>query len=314
MLTPEEFDARLTESFEKEIKVYPARSNWPSTAGHPCDRYLVWRRTRWQEQATHDAHLQSIFDEGREHQQKVIDRLTKMGFEVTETDRPFEYAGYSGKIDGKIKAFKGEKYEKPFPIEIKTCSPWVFAKLKTEQDIIAAKEHYVRGYQHQMTLYLLMDDAEDGAYIFKNKLSGWLKFIPAKIDWTLADSLVLRSKAIDGMVADKIDPSAITYDDGICGRCGFLSLCYPPRDFGDGAEMIVDQEFLDALSRHQELKLTKSEYDALDDMISKRVKGHSLILAGEYVIEGKEQIRKGFTVPESIGWRKTIRLAKDARS
>lgn len=311
MLTPDLFDAALKESFEKEIKVYPARSNWPSTAGHPCDRYLVWRRTRWQEQAVHDAGLQSIFDEGREHQQKIIDRLTKMGFEVTETDRPFEFEGYSGKIDGKIKSFKGERYDKPIPIEIKTCSPWVFARLKTEQDIITAKEHYIRGYQHQMTLYLLMNDAEEGAYIFKNKLTGWLKFIPAKIDWALADSLVKRSKAIDAMTANKLDPPAITYDDGICGRCGFLSLCYPPRDFGEGAELIVDQDFLDALSRHQELKPIKSEFEALDDMIGKRVKGHALILAGDYVIEGKESPRKGFTTADTVMWRKTIRLAKE---
>lgn len=309
MLTPDIFDAALKESFEKEIKIYPARSNWPSTAGHPCDRYLVWRRTRWQEQAVHDAGLQSIFDEGREHQQKVIDRLVKMGFEVTETDRPFEYAGYSGKIDGKIKAFKGERYEKPIPIEIKTCSPWVFAKLKTEQDIIAAKEHYIRGYQHQMTLYLLMNDAEDGAYIFKNKLSGWLKFIPAKIDWTLADSLVLRSKAIDRMAADKTDPPPISYDDGICGRCGFLGLCYPPKDFGEGAELIVDQEFVDMLTRHQELKSAASEYEAIDKAVSARVKNHPLILAGDYIIEGKEIPRKGFTVADSTQWRKTIRMA-----
>lgn len=309
MLTQEAFDAALKESFEKEIKVYPARSNWPSNAGHPCDRFLVWRRTRWQEQATHDAGLQSIFDEGREHQQKVIDRLVKMGFEITETDRPFEYAGFSGRIDGKIKSYGSERFEKPLPIEIKTCSPYVFDALTTEEDIVKSRHHYIRGYQHQMTLYLLMDNAEEGAYIFKNKLSGWLKLIPSKLNWTLADGLMKRFKEIDTLVADKSDPPPITYDDGICGRCGFLALCYPPRDYGEGAEIVVDQGFLDMLARHQELKAAQSEYSALDEAITKRVKNHPLILAGDYVIEGKELSRKGFTVPESTIWRKTIRRA-----
>lgn len=307
MLTPQDFEATLKESFEKEIKIYPARSNWPSNAGHPCDRFLVWRRTRWQEQTTHDAGLQSVFDEGREHQQKVIDRLTKMGLEITETDRPFEYAGFSGRIDGKIKSYNGERFEKPIPLEIKTCSPYVFDALTTEEDIARSRHHYIRGYQHQMTLYLLMDNAEEGAYVFKNKLSGWLKLIPATLNWPLADALLQRFKTIDALVAERADPPPISYDEGVCGRCGFLSLCYPPRDYGEGAEMIADQGFLDMLTRHQELKPAKAEYDAIDDAISKRVKNHPLILAGDYVIEGKEIVRKGFTVQDSTQWRKTIR-------
>lgn len=309
MITPDAFEAALKESFEKEIKVYPARSNWPSNAGHPCTRFLVWRRTRYQEMTQHDAGLQSVFDEGREHQQKIFDRLTKMGFEIVETDRPFEYAGYSGRIDGKIKSFRGERFDKPLPIEVKTCSPWTFDKLHTEEDIIKAKEHYVRGYQHQLNLYMLMDNVEQGAYIFKNKVTGWLKLIPATLDWALADSLVKRSKEIDEMVGAYIDPPPIGYDDGICGRCGFLSNCYPPRDFGEGAELIIDQDFLDALARHQELKPLKSEYDALDDVISKRVKNRPLVLAGEWIIEGKESTitYKAQEARSVVSWRKTIR-------
>jgi hypothetical protein len=158
-----------------------------------------------------------------------------------------------------------------------------------------------------MTLYLLLDNSEFGFYIFKQKVTGWLKLIPATLDWALADSLVKRSKEIDQMVAEQIDPPPIGYDDGICGRCGFLSNCYPPRDFGEGAELITDQTFLDTLARHQELKPLNAEYDSLDKFISKRVKGLALVLAGEYMIQGKEGTRKGYTVPDSVTWIKTIR-------
>ena len=315
MVTSEAFDAALKESFEKEIREPgPSRFNWPSRAGHPCTRFLVWVRTRWGELQKHDAGLQSVFDEGHIQQREVIVRLEKMGFEIVEQQRPFEYAGYSGKIEGKIKSYRSERWTPPLPIEIKTCAPWVFDTLHTEEDIIKAKTHYMRGYQHQMNLYLLMDNVEHGAYIFKNKVSGWLKWIPATLDWALADSLVTRSKEIDGMVAEKIDPPPISYDDGICGRCGFLSNCYPPRDFGEGAELITDQTFLDTLARHQELKPLNAEYDSLDKFISKRVKGRALILAGEYIIEGKEGTRKGYTVPDSVTWTKTIRRVGNAQS
>lgn len=307
MLTSDAFETDLTASLQKEIHISPARSHWASVAGHPCDRYLVWRWTRWKEQQGHDVGLQAVFAEGHTHQTAVVARLTKMGFEITETDRPFEYGGYSGKLDGKVKSYKGERWEPALPIEIKSCSPHVFAVINSEADIAASKHHYIRSYKAQITLYMLMDNVERGAYIFKSKTSGWLKWIPATLDWTLANSLIERAKRLTDMVSNHVDPPPISYDDGICGRCGFLALCYPPKDFGEGAELVTDQDFIDDLTRHQELKPAHAEYDALDKVISARVKNHPLIMAGDYVIEGKEQARKGFTVADSVTWRKTIK-------
>ena len=196
---------------------------------------------------------------------------------------------------------------RPIPFEAKTCAPYVFDKLTTEEDIIKAKQHYLRGYQHQLALYMLLDNSEEGYYIFKNKINGWLKLIPSKLDWALADALVKRSEEINQCVAEKIDPPPIAYDDSICGRCGFLGQCYPPKDFGEGADLITDEAFLEQLAEWERLKPLASQYTALDEAISKRVKGRPLIMAGEYVIEGKEQPRKGFTVPDGVTWRKTIR-------
>lgn len=307
MLTTDQFDAALRDSFQAEIKSYPAHNQWASRAGHPCDRFLVWVRTRWQEMTLHDAGLQAIFGEGHIHQPAVIHRLEKMGFEITETDRPFQYAGYSGRIDGKIKSYNGERLEKPIPIEIKSCSPHVFSKIDTEADIANAKEYYIRAYRAQLTLYMLMDDCEQGYYIFKSKTSGWLKLIPSTLDWTLADALVKRSQEIDRMVAAKIDPDPIPYADDVCGRCGFMQLCYPPKDFGEGAELITDQTFIDDLTEWERLKPLAAQYDALDKSIGKRVNKHPLVMAGDFVIEGKEIPRKGFTVEAGTTWRKTIR-------
>lgn len=307
ILTPEGFQSALTESFQAEIKRSPVYSNWVSVAGHPCDRYLVWRRTRWEEAKPHDPTLQSIFDEGHHHQQTVCNRLRKVGFEITEEDRPFQWGGYSGRIDGKLKGYKGEQFVVPYPLEIKSCSPHVFDAIDSEEDIARSKHYYIRSYRHQMTLYLLLDNSECGFYVLKQKVTGWLKLIPATLDWSLANELIPRSELIEKMVSEKADPPPIAYDDGVCGRCGFLALCYPPKDYGEGAEVIADQGFIDMLTRHQELKAAKSEYEALDEAISKRVKNHPLILAGDYVIEGKEIPRKGFTVADSAQWRKTIR-------
>jgi hypothetical protein len=306
--TPEEFQEGLKASFEREIKVYPARNQWPSNAGHPCDRFLVWRRTRWQEQAPHDAGLEAIFKEGRLHQPAIIARLEKMGFEITETDGAFEYAGYSGRIDGKFKSYREQRFRKAIPFEAKTCSPYVFDAINTEQDIISAERHYIRGYRNQLQLYMIMDNSELGYYIFKNKLNGWLKLIPSVLDWNLADQMVKRSQRIDSLVADHVDPDPIQYNRDICGRCGFLQSCFPGRDYGEGAELLNDPNFEAMLEEYLSLKPMASRHDKLEKQISDAVKGHPMLLVGNMIIEGEERPRKGrAATPDGVTWKKWFR-------
>jgi len=118
-LTPAGFATVLQETLQKQIQMYPQRAWYPSNAAHPCDRFLVWRWTRWTEQTPHGWVLQSIFSEGNLHAPSIYRRLEEMGFQVIrESDRPTQWkvgnkAVISGRVDGRVTGFRGQKFPKP---------------------------------------------------------------------------------------------------------------------------------------------------------------------------------------------------------
>src|SRR3972149_9681646 len=105
-LTADGFEILQRTTLEERIRIFPARSWWPSMLGHPCDRACVWKATRWQSQTKHDAVLESIFEQGRRAQGPIYERLEAMGFDlIRESDRPRQYhvgsAGISGRPGAK---------------------------------------------------------------------------------------------------------------------------------------------------------------------------------------------------------------------
>lgn len=81
---------RIMEAKQKKIKQYPVNSNRASDLGHPCVKYHVLNRTRWQEKELHDATLQAVFDLGNEFEQIIMKDLNEAGIPVIEQQRPFE--------------------------------------------------------------------------------------------------------------------------------------------------------------------------------------------------------------------------------
>lgn len=305
ILTPEGFDAAQREALEKQIQVYPARAWYPSSAGHPCDRYAVFRWTRWNEMKPHDAGTQAIFNEGNLHQPAIYAALEGIGFQlVRESDRPRQWklkggAVISGRIDGKLVGFRGEKFEAPRLLEIKTTQTYQFDKLNTYTDILTSAQHYVRGYAVQAQLYCLLEELAEGVLVFKNKQNGLLKLIPYSLDYAFAEGVVQRIERLNAMVQRKESPPPITYDDGVCGRCGFLGLCYPPKDYGAGLQLFDDSQLMEDLTALEELKKGAKEYDALDKSIKARLKRlgtFEAAMCGPYLIERNEVSVKEYNV------------------
>jgi hypothetical protein len=82
---------KVIESKSKKIELWPVSSNRASEMGHPCERYLVYLRTRGNERVLHDVGLQFVFDEGKVHEKAVLRDLEDAGIEVIEQQRPFEW-------------------------------------------------------------------------------------------------------------------------------------------------------------------------------------------------------------------------------
>jgi len=302
---------------KRRIKQWPQHTNRASNLGHECLRYLVFERTRWQEKTLHDLNLQLIFDEGNTHERALVADLNEAGVIILEQQRPFVWEKYqiTGTIDGKaLVDYPSGNPEIPvvvkaLPIEIKSCSQFVFPSLNKAEDLYHHKYHHVRMYPSQMTLYLLMDNKPEGVFIFKNKQNGQLKEIPMLLDYELGEKLIQKAEAINTHVSEKTTPECMKYDEMICGGCGYLHICLPEVK-RTALEITDDPDIELKLNRREELKPLKSEYEKLDEELKKKFKDKEKIVVANFLITGKSVNKKAFSVNASTYWQTKIQTLK----
>ena len=317
VITAEGFHSAYLDVLRSEIKTWPARSWTPSNLGHPCDRFLVWRWTRWNEGLKHDPIKQAIFREGNIHAPDVYQRLEKMGFgiqregEKTTQWEPKKGVIISGRIDGKILSFRDVKYDPSIILEIKTTSPYTFDALNTIQDVREHRAFYVRGYYDQDQLYCVLENRPRGIMVFKNKQTGMLKAIPFEIDYDRGEWLIARAERLAPMVREKIDPPPIPFDDFICGDCTFKGLCYPPVVGGEGAKLIEDGELLEMLEERATVADKRARYEELDKAVKSKAKQalgkDGMGMCGPWEVSTKTSPRKAYEVKASEATTVTLR-------
>lgn len=292
----------VVESKIKKIKQWPTNSNRASIMGHPCDRFLVYKRTRWQEEALHDVGRQFVFDEGNLHEEAVLQALREAGFKIIEQQRPFEWKKYqiTGTVDAKILDDR-----KAYPIEVKSFSEWAWNKTNTVDDMLKSKAVYMRGYPAQLTLYLLMDEKEEGMFILKNKTNGLLKQINLTLDFEYAETLVKKAERINAHLQAGTLPDRIPWEVGACEWCSFGHICLP--EYTREATLLDDPELEAKLDRRGELKALSDEYDALDKEIKEKVKERPETVVGKWLLKGAWRERKAFTVEASRYWQTNIK-------
>jgi len=295
ILTPEGFAHRQRDVLEQQVKVFPARAFYPSSLGHPCDRFIVWNFTRWDTKAKHEATLQSIFDEGRFHQPDIYRRLEALGFElVRESDRPVQYhvggGVISGRPDGRITGYRGIKYKPALVLEGKSMSDYQWQATKTVEDLREAESPWTRSYYAQGQLYCFNENLPRGVFVLKNKATGLLKLIPFELDYEYAEALLQRVERLHPMIVAKQDPDPIPFTKSVCGGCGFAKQCYPAKSFGEGAAYLDNPALIALLERRDQLAEGASEHGRVDKAAKEILKheGIKFAVVGPFVVEGKE--------------------------
>jgi len=112
----------------------------------------------------------------------------------------------------------------------------------------------------------------------------------------ICTSLLKRAESLAPAVEQGVDPDPISYDPRICGSCGFRRVCYPPRDYGEGATVITDELMIEDIRRRHELEPAADEFDELDASIKDRLK---LLGVGELTVAASSSSRAGRTRPTS---------------
>lgn len=287
---------KVIASKQAKIRLYPTHTNRASELGHPCERYLVFKRTRWQDATLHDVGLQFVFDEGNLQERAVIRDLEDAGWQIVEQQRDYEWKDFqiTAHLDGKIALPDSELA----PMEVKSMSPFIWVKINTVADLLNAKYPHLRKYPAQLTLYNLLANAHRGFLILKNKSTGQLKEIEIGLDYEYAESLLQKAKRINAHVADKTVPDPISYDESICGRCPFLHICLP--DVKREALVLADDPELEAqLIRRAELDPMRRAYGELDEAVKEKFLRANCekALVGNFLLVKKDGQRNGKTFP-----------------
>jgi len=309
----EDLPQLIDEIKEAKIKVIPCHTNRASELGHPCIQYLVFNRIRWQDKLLHDINLQYIFDEGKEQEKIVLQTLIEAGFEITQQQRAnFEILE---NISGHLDCFVSHpKYlPEPLPAEIKSLSQFNFDSINSYKDMIEHKRYYIRKYPAQLQLYLYMTEKEKGLFILKNKQSGKLKFIECNIDYNYIDILLKKAKKINEY-CEKIKSNnkdleiEKTDDISICEDCCFRHICITDKNFGEGINLLADEQIEELIKENLKIKNLIKEFEERDEQIKKFFKEKSELsgndknefLLGNFIIKTNKVSRTNYNVPIEI--------------
>jgi len=291
----------IYESKKAKIKNYPCHVNRASQAGHPCEKFLVYSRTRWSDKLLHDVGLQFIFEAGNVIEERAINYLKEAGFAVIEQQRPFEWKKFelTGHLD-----FKIQVDGKDYPVEVKGISQFEYDKLNCIEDFLESKRVWIQGYPSQLTLYMLLSNSEHGCLFLVNKANFQPKQIWVSLDYSFAEGILQKLERVNKHIKNNTVPDGINQQD-ICQYCGFLHICLPDM-VGKEIEIMDEMEIEDAIKRCEELKPLVSEYNKLDKEWKKALEGKEKVMIGDYLIIGKWIERKGYTVEESKYWQSKI--------
>ena len=284
-------------------KQRPAHTNSASELGHPCARYLTYRRLAPELAALPDALQILRMEAGTVAQAKVEADLREASVQVIEQQRPLSWPAFeiTGHLEGKLQV-DGAVY----PYEIKsTASNW-FRRFTSVEDFSRSKYVTHRKWPAQGMLYLLMEaQHETMLYFLVNRDTGQVKELPLTLDYAYGETLLQRAIEVNRHVHAGTLPEPIPYEEGVCGICPFLVPCRPEVTRSP-LQMIDFPELEVKLARRAELAPLAKEYEHLDGEIKDAVKGQEKIVVGDWLIRSAHVTRKAHEVKASTYWKTTI--------
>ena len=276
---------------------YPRRNSILSDISE-CDRQMVYSVLEWEKKPLAGPDLQARFEAGKGFERDVVRELLDLGFDFEKSQLPVQIKNRNGeiiatgKIDGMIK-FEGVS----IPVEIKSMHPQVFQTIKSAEDF--QKKPYLRKYTRQLQTYMLGNSCEWGLFIVGDLLGNW-KLLPIALDYGEAEAILQRLERVHEAIKKKEYPNRIVYDQSICGKCPFSTICL--QDVVNTEAEFVDSVEMDSqIERHEELKPLASEYDSIHENLKESFKGKSkVIVNGRWLIQSIPSKRTTYELPKEV--------------
>lgn len=287
---------RLAQEFEREMTekrwVGSARWNNPSQIGHPCERFLVLRRTKGALQKAPSPALQARFEIGTALGKLEVARLLQRGWEIRQIEATQEWPQYqiSGRPDLEARPPGERQY---VPIEVKSVHPALMAGIRTLDDLLSHQNWRVRMWPSQLIIYELLAGYEEGILDLIST-AGWRQFIPVPLDYGHAEALVAKCERVNAHVAAGTEPEPIN-DPDVCPGCSFFmtEACSPSLSLAPDIGVVEDEEVIADVRRLLELKPLAAEYEALRKSLAQRFTGVNQALVPDVaIVTGKEVVRQ----------------------
>lgn len=198
-----------------------------------------------------------------------------------------------GKIDGQIRWMTGERW----PFETKSWSPFLMEKIYTFSDLF--QNVWTAAGAYQLLSYLYGTNSPHGLLILDRP------GLPRLIEVNLEEHLdAMESFLRDATLAvDHIQAGTVpdyTTDVEECKRCPiFGSSCQPPITH-PGAQIIVNEEWIQKIERWHATLEAGEEHEALDKAIKKKFRGIDMAIAGGFLLEGEWQRDTKYNIPDDV--------------
>jgi len=217
-------EAHLQKKIDKRSQADHSAGNWASEVPHPCERFLVYARTRWRERPQPGVHLQARFDAGTAMEDEVEEHIKRCGYKVMLQQLSTSWAKYQlrGKIDGFIVRPDRSKW----PIEITSVMPWYWASTNSIEAIKNHAKHWIRKKVGQLNLYLLLEEYP-GGFLIIGSFGKLPRVLPMLLDYGLAEQHIKTCVAVNEHVAAGTLPPRIEYSSDVCGLCDYAHICKP---------------------------------------------------------------------------------------
>lgn len=291
----QEFLAQQTHELAGRIKTFQAMSNNVSAIGHPCVRYLVYKRTRGDDATPISPDTQALFDEGVTQEAVTIRKIQDLGYRYERGQESFGFKDLEirGKMEGVVLKVAGGKVVGKWAAEIKKVNGYAWDSLNVWRDLYNSVWHYRWLVQLQLAiLHVASKEGFDdsGVLFVKNTEKNLVKPIAVPMVQEIIDETFAKARKVNEHMRAGTEPDRCDYTLGICKYCEFSSLCCPDEQFLSG-ENITSQEFIDKLRRREQLYEDSKEYDRLDKDIKESLRGKAYAIAGPFRISGKESGR-----------------------
>ncbi len=295
----QEILSKIYDAKRRKIRILPQHCVRASEIAHPCERYLVLSITKWTERAPHDASTEMVFEGGRMVEDMAIKDFEEAGFRVyrPEPDRAIMESRprITGHIDIRVDFGDGKVHTG----EIKGLSIFDWERLNSIEDFHKSRKPWIRKYPAQLMTYLYIKGEERGFFYLKSIPRFQPKVIWVNLDISYMDAILKKTERVEAHIAAGTLPDYID-DPDTCEDCAFAHVCAPPIN-REGMQFL-NGEIVELLERRDSLQAAAKEYGEIDKRIKEDIlKPHGAIkaMAGDFLIEGKEASRKGYTVQDS---------------